>query len=77
MWGCTAHGLSRANMAHVRQSRPDSGLGLQVKVLRPFQVFPSTGEHVGVNCTQASSSVCQLVWGEISQGVVNLIRPPY
>ena len=26
----------RANMAHVRQSRPDSGLGFQEKVLEPF-----------------------------------------
>jgi len=32
----------RANMAHVRQSRPDSGLGFQVKVLKPFQVDPSS-----------------------------------
>jgi len=27
--------LQRANVAHIRQSRPDSGLGLQVKVLKP------------------------------------------
>ena len=26
----------RANMAHIRQSRPYSGLGLQVKVLKPL-----------------------------------------
>jgi len=26
----------RANMAHIRQSRPDSSLGFQVKVLKPF-----------------------------------------
>jgi len=32
----------RANMAHVRQSRPDSGLGSQVKDLKPFQVVPSS-----------------------------------
>ena len=31
----------RANMAHMRQSRPDSGLGVQVKVLEAFQVVPS------------------------------------
>ena len=29
-------------MAHVRQSRPDYGLGFQVKVLKPFQVVPSS-----------------------------------
>ena len=27
--------------AHIRQSRPDSGLGLQIKALKTFQVFPS------------------------------------
>jgi len=32
----------RANMAHIRQSRPDSGCGFQVKVLKTFQVFPSS-----------------------------------
>ena len=30
----------RANMAHTRQSRPDSGLGLQVKVLNFFGESP-------------------------------------
>ena len=30
----------RANMAHMRQSRPDSGLGFQVKVLQTFKVVP-------------------------------------
>jgi hypothetical protein len=29
-------------MAHVRQPRPDSGLGVQVKVLKTFQVVPSS-----------------------------------
>ena len=33
---------SRANMAHIRQSRPDPGLGFQVKVLKPFEVAPSS-----------------------------------
>ena len=32
----------RTNMAHVRQSRPDSGLGFPVKVLKTFEVFPSS-----------------------------------
>jgi hypothetical protein len=31
-----------ANLAHIRQSRPDSGLGFQVKVLQTFQVVPSS-----------------------------------
>ena len=29
-------------MAHIRQSRPDSGLGLLVQVLKSFQVVPSS-----------------------------------
>jgi len=36
---------SRVNMAHIRQSRPDSGLGIrhvQVKVFKGFQVVPSS-----------------------------------
>ena len=31
----------RANMAHVRQSGPDSGLGFQAKVLETFQGLPA------------------------------------
>ena len=34
----------RANMAHMGQSRPDSGLGLQVKFLKPFSGVPSSEE---------------------------------
>jgi len=30
----------RANSAHIRQSRPDSGLGFQVKVLQTFRMRP-------------------------------------
>ena len=30
----------RANMAHIRQSRPDSGLGFQAKVLKTFRDVP-------------------------------------
>jgi len=29
-------------MANIRLSRPDSGLGFEVKVLKPFQVVPSS-----------------------------------
>ena len=35
-WAC------RANSAHVRQSRADSGLGHQAKVLRTFKAVPSS-----------------------------------
>ena len=34
-------------MAHVGQSRPDSGLGFQVKVLTPCSVVPLLSEAVG------------------------------
>jgi len=37
-------GRCRANSTHVRQSRPDSGLGSQVKVFKPFEVVPSSLE---------------------------------
>ena len=37
--------MSRANMAHTRQSRPDSGLGFQVKDLKPFSIVPSSLER--------------------------------
>jgi len=33
---------SRANSAHIRQSRPESGLGFQVSVVETFQVVPSS-----------------------------------
>ena len=29
-------------MAHIKQSRPDSGLGFQVKVLKTFYAVPSS-----------------------------------
>jgi hypothetical protein len=34
----------QANVAHIRQSRPDPGLGLQVKVLETFKGAPSKKE---------------------------------
>ena len=30
----------KKDVAHIRQSRPDSGLGFQVKVRKTFQVVP-------------------------------------
>ena len=32
----------RVNMPHIRQSRPDSGLGFQVLVLKTLEVVPSS-----------------------------------
>ena len=34
----------RANVAHIRHSRPDFGLGFRQKCLKPFQVVPSSLE---------------------------------
>jgi len=42
-------------MAHIRQSRPDSGLGVQVKVLTAFYVVPSSlGRGKGGRALSAS-----------------------
>jgi len=35
-------GRYRSNMAHIRQSRPDCGLGFQVKAPKTLQVVPSS-----------------------------------
>ena len=43
-------GPRRGNVAHVRQSRPDCGLGSQAKVLKPLHVVPpSPGSRPGEN----------------------------
>ena len=44
-------------MAHIRQSRPDSGVGVQVKVLENFQVTSSSlksGPMVDATCEEAT-----------------------
>ena len=40
----------RANMAHIRQTRPDSGLDFQLQVLETFQAIPP---HVEAGCSGA------------------------
>jgi len=40
-------GRCRANMAHIRQSRPYSGLGFQVKSCELFELFPLRSEAAG------------------------------
>ena len=42
--GGEGQGRGRANMAHIRQSRPDSSLVFQVKVLNPFMLAPLRSE---------------------------------
>ena len=44
-WPPSEHGAHfRVNMAHTRQSRPDSDLGFQVKSLKHFRLFPLGSE---------------------------------
>ena len=48
----------RANMAHIRQSRPHSGFGVDVKVLHTFLVIPlSLGRGAGSSSTVIESSI--------------------
>ena len=43
-------GHCRANMAHIRQSRPDSGLGLQVRVIKNFSLSPGPTRSTPALC---------------------------
>ena len=40
----------RGNVAQMRQTRPDSGLSFQTKVLKPFNLLPLRLEAEGVGC---------------------------
>ena len=42
-----SQGRRRANMAHIRQSMPDFGLGVQVKFLKPFKEGSSPRTRLG------------------------------
>ena len=44
-------------MAHIRQSRPDSGLGFQVKVVHTIPVVPSSLGSGGCTCLGSVSSL--------------------
>ena len=48
----TGAGRSRANMAHIRHSRPDSGRDFQARDLKTFQVVPSS---LGTGVVSSSS----------------------
>ena len=53
--------ICRANMAHARQLRPDSAPGLQVRVLKPCKVVPSSlGDGSTLSCTCKASSTPSL-----------------
>ena len=61
----------RANAAHVRQSRPDSGLGFQVDALKTFQVVPFSLRSVQVPptiwCRPRRTPRCRVNMAHIAQ----------
>ena len=72
----------RSNMAHARQSRPDSGLDFQVKVLEPFSVVPSSlGSGLGVLCgepptpkPQLTFAPCIFCTSSLNSNLMNVIK---
>ena len=58
----------RANMAHIRQSRPDSGLGSQVKVLKLLNVVPFSLLSLG---TRRTLEPLALYWSHWPGRLVN------
>jgi len=52
-------GTTAANVAHIRQSKPDSGRGSQVKVLNTLKVVPSSlGSGLTKRRRAASGHIC-------------------
>ena len=51
----------RANMAHLRQTRPDSGLGFQVQARTTFEVVPFL--LYVVNCSEFPGWTWRAPWG--------------
>jgi len=65
-WEYMVASRCRANVAHIRQSRPDSGLGFQVKVLKTFKDVPSSLESGA--CRQISGGFWQASLGPTPRG---------
>ena len=59
-WCASALPRCRAHSAHVRQSRPDSCLGFHVKVLKTFNLVPSS---IGRGVSFAASVLAELIRG--------------
>ena len=53
----------------MRESRPDSGLGVQVKVLKTFEVVPSCSEAARQATSGNLPQVNSEVWGRITPKV--------
>ena len=47
--------LFSINLGHIRQQRPDSGLGLQIQILPTFSVVPSSLGRGDTSCSAAST----------------------
>ena len=65
----------RANMAHIRQSRPGSGLGIQIKVHKAFNVVPfslGSGRATGCACRKVRGFRCRGVRGVWGRGCTGL-----
>ena len=52
---CVFEGRCHVKMAHVRQSRPDFGLGFRVKILQTFRAVPSS---LGSGLSDTSPATC-------------------
>jgi len=57
-----------ANMAHIRQSRPDSGLSVKVKVLKTFWTAPAVSHLAEEFCAMGDAG------GEVERTGNNLKR---
>ena len=66
----------RANVAHIRQSRPDSGPEFQVTVLKPFQVFACSLERVFLWEATREHNTLSRVTSPESYTVLNLRTTP-
>ena len=58
-------------MAHIRQPRPDSGLGFPAKDVETFEVAPSS---FGTGWTKVSAVQSRVVWGTHYGGPINQNR---
>ena len=68
----------RANMAHTRQSRPDSGLGSQVKGRRSFKAVPaSLASGTGVSSQFENYYVTEMCSGSEASSYLRLIDCVY
>ena len=65
----------RANVAHVRQARPDSGLGCQEKVFRAFESVPSSLGMGGIDAQNLALTVFR-VPHSLDSGNSRHVTPP-